>query len=199
MITVWCWWSGYCHKMWHTNVCVPYINIKIKCNNQMQWREYCRWEKCQYNRVGTFHNVLHSLQWVANKLVFFTCHSSIFYYVLNLIGSVLQTTRWMDKCLSLKLNHSLFFYWTSTSIVVSLNFASVCVVIWCKMEYNIYFSNNGKRKKKKGNDKNRFQEKIIQLLCCVLYNTYNEPSSLFSCNGSCAFILVGVTKKKKTT
>ena len=89
---------------------------------------------------------------------------------------------------------------------------SLCCWMWSKMKQkknttttrsllSYYFKTMKKeRKKRNGHDKNRFSDKIMCLLCCVMYNTYNELSSLFSCQiGSqyvVGWVLVGGTKKK---
>ena len=133
--------------------------------------------------VSTFINVLHNLQWVPNTCVFFVCCPSTSYQVSNLLGSVLQTTRWTDHCWRLNLNHIflLLFHWTSTFMdQLSWFYCFVCMLYDAKKN-TIYHIKIMRKERKSWHDKNRFHDKIMCLLCYVLYNTYAELSSLFSC------------------
>ena len=184
-----------------TRLCVYHIWIS-KWNIIIKYDEKNNAGEKNFNTIGPFHNLLHNLQWGANKRFFFAYHFFISYQVSNFIRSVLRTTRWDGPLFVSQIESyisctcSLNKYIHGSSLLILLLYV---YVIWCKKEYNICFSNNEKRKKKKGDDKNRFHVKIILILCYILKNTYDELSSLFSCQRISCLCVVGYEYTKERT
>ena len=95
-----------------------------------------------------------------------------------------------------------------------MNLVSLCCWIWSKIKkkkknttftrslssYDFKTMKTERKKERNWHNKNRFCDKIRYLLCHIMYNTYDELSSLFSCQIGSQYVvgrvLVGGTKKK---
>ena len=115
-------------RVTHKCVCV----WMSKQNRIIEWKEKDNTgEKSGNIVVGAFYNYWYNLQWVGNKLIFFTCHPSLSYQVSNLIGPVLRTTRWTDRCSYLKSNRIflLLFHLHCRPLLCNNELSRICNLI----------------------------------------------------------------------
>ena len=125
------------------------LNIMIECTEKNNAVE----NSVNTVRSGTFHNVLHNLQWGANKFFFFDYHFfiSIEYWIWS--DQCYEQQGGTDHCSSLKSNliFLLLFHWTRTYMdCLSWFCCCMCMLYDAKRNTTYAFQIMKKERKRKG-------------------------------------------------